>query len=111
MCSAPKISYLSRRTYSDTSAELVEARVGLTNFGQVQNFYYNSRTTCKCIRAAKEPSTKHKSKERVILIQMRVKHNVARSLSEFWIIEIFSPNCDQITRQQHRESGRVPLNI
>ena len=42
MCSAPKNSYLSGRTYSDTSAELVEARVGLTSFGHVQICYYNS---------------------------------------------------------------------
>ena len=46
MCfSAEKNSYLSRRTYSysysDTSAELMEARVGLIRFGHVQNFYYN----------------------------------------------------------------------
>ena len=33
-CSAPKNSYLSSRTYSDTSAELVEARVGLISFEQ-----------------------------------------------------------------------------
>ena len=32
MCSAPKNSYLSHRKYSDTSAELVEVRVGLTSF-------------------------------------------------------------------------------
>ena len=31
MCSSPKNLYLSRRTYSDTSAELVEAVVGLTS--------------------------------------------------------------------------------
>ena len=109
MCSAPKNSYLSRRTYPDTRAELVEARVGLTSFGHVQNFYYNSRTNCKCIRAAKEPSTKHKSKLRVLPIRIRVKHYVTRSLSEFWIIPVFSLHCDQITRHQLRKSGRVPL--
>ena len=38
MCSAPKNSYLSRRTYSDISVELVEVRVGLTSFGHVQTF-------------------------------------------------------------------------
>ena len=42
MCLAPKNSYLSRRTYSDTSADLVEARVGLTSFGHVQIFHCNS---------------------------------------------------------------------
>ena len=36
VCSAAKNSYLSRRTYSDTSAELVEARVGL------KKLFYNS---------------------------------------------------------------------
>ena len=62
MCSAPQNSYLSRRTYTDTSVELVEARAGLTSFGHVRNFYCNSRTNCKCIRAAiKEPRTKHKA--------------------------------------------------
>ena len=35
MCSAPENSFLSRRTYSDTSAELVEVRVGLTSFKTV----------------------------------------------------------------------------
>ena len=37
MCSAPKNSYwyLSRRIYSDTSAELVEARVDLNTFKTV----------------------------------------------------------------------------
>ena len=73
-------SYSSRGTYSDTSTELVEAPVGLTSFGHVQNFYYTSRTTCKCIKTAKEPSTKHKSKLRVIPIQIRVKQDVTRSL-------------------------------
>ena len=33
---------LIRRTYPDTSVEFVEARVGMTSFGHVQNFYYNS---------------------------------------------------------------------
>ena len=87
MCLAPKNSYLSRRTYFDTSVELEKVRMGLTS----------SRTNFKCIRAAKEPSKKHKCKLRVIQIQIRVKHNVTvRSLSEFWIIEILSPN--QLTR-------------
>ena len=40
MCSAPKNSYFTRRTYSDTSAELMEAHVGLTSFEHVQNRYY-----------------------------------------------------------------------
>ena len=42
MCSAPKNSYLSLRTYSDNPAELVEALVGLTSINHVQNFHYNS---------------------------------------------------------------------
>ena len=32
----------TRISYSDTSAEIVEARVGLTSFEHVQNCYYNS---------------------------------------------------------------------
>ena len=90
MCSAPKNLYLSRRTYSDTSVELMEVRLGLTSFGHFQNFYYNSRTNSKCVRAAEEPSKKHKSKLRVVPIKIRVKHDVTRSLSEFWTIQIFS---------------------
>ena len=31
MCSAPENLFLNRRTHSDTSAELVEDRVGLTS--------------------------------------------------------------------------------
>ena len=99
MCSAPKNSYSSRGTYSDTSTELVEAPVGLTSFGHVQNFYYTSRTTCKCIKTTKEPSTKHKSKLRVIPIQIRVKQDVTRSLSEIW------------NGHQHRESGTIMIGI
>ena len=110
MCSAPKNSYLSRRTYSDTSAKLVEARVGQTSFEHVQNWHYNSWATCKCIRAAKEPSTKHKSKLRVILIQIRVKHDVTRSLSKFQTIQIFFLHCDQINRHQHREIVKSQKN-
>ena len=108
MSSAPKNSYLSRRTYSDTSAELMEARVGLTSFERVQNCNYNFCTTCKCTRDAKEPSTKHKSKLRVIPIKIQVKHDVTRLLSEFWTIQTFSLHCDQIDHQ-HRESERVAL--
>ena len=37
MWSAPKNSYLSPRTYSGISAELVEARVDLTSFEHVLN--------------------------------------------------------------------------
>ena len=47
MCSASKNSYLSRRTYSDTSAELVEARVGPTRFEHVQNCY-GTRPPSRC---------------------------------------------------------------
>ena len=64
-------------------------------------------TTCKCIRAAKEPSMKHKSKPRVKPIKIRVKHDVTRSLSEFWIIQIYSLHCDQVNCHQDRESGQV----
>ena len=35
------------------------------------------------------------------------KHDVTRSLSEFWSIQTFSLHCDQIGSHQHRESGRV----
>ena len=42
---------------------------------------------------------------------MGVKHDVTNSLSEFWIIKVFSLHCDQINRNQHRESGRVPLQM
>ena len=35
MCSALGLSYLSRRTYPDTTVETVEACVGLTGFGHV----------------------------------------------------------------------------
>ena len=40
---------------------------------------------------------------------MEVRHDVTRSLSEFWIIQIFYLHCDQVNRYQHRESGRVTL--
>ena len=46
---------------------------------------------------------------RVIPITIRVKHDVTRSLSEFWTIQIFYLHCDQINCHQHRESGRVSL--
>ena len=55
-CLAPKNSYLSRRTYSDTSAELVVARVVLS-FEHVQTLTTTPEQPVKCIRAAKEPST------------------------------------------------------
>ena len=35
-------TYLSCRIYPDVSVDLGEAYVGLTRFGHVQNFYYNS---------------------------------------------------------------------
>ena len=40
---------------------------------------------------------------------MGIKHYVTRSLSEFWIIQVFYLHCDQINCHQHRGSGRVPL--
>ena len=89
---------------SDNSAELVEVRVGLTTVTTTNEQH------CKCIRAAKETSTNHKSKLRVKPIKIRAKHDVTRSLSEFWTIQIFSLHCDQINRHQHhRESGRLAL--
>ena len=59
MCSAPKNSYLSRRIYSDTSAELVEARVSLTSFKHIQTV--TTTPEQQCIRAAKDPTLNTKS--------------------------------------------------
>ena len=45
MRSAPKNSYLCHGTFSDTPEELVEARVGLTNFEYVLNTFKTVTTT------------------------------------------------------------------
>ena len=58
--------------------------------------------TCKSIRAALEPSTKYKSKLRIIPIRIREKKDVTRSLSEFGTIQEFSLHC-----YQKDTSGRV----
>ena len=42
MCLAPRITIYVVNSYPDTLVEHVEARVGLTSFVHVQNYYYNS---------------------------------------------------------------------
>ena len=41
--------------YADTTVELVEARVGLTSFGHVQTFYYNSEQPVNVSELLKSP--------------------------------------------------------
>ena len=106
MCSAPKNSYLSRRTYSDTSAELVEARVGLTSFDTFKTGATTPEQPVNVSELLKRPARYTKATSNTDLNTSEAR--CYRSLSEFWTIQIFSLHCDQINRDQHRESRRVP---
>ena len=76
MCLGPKNSYLSRRTYSDTStSELLEARGDRQVLSMFKTFTTTPEQSVN-VSEPKEPSTKHKSKLRVIPIKMGVKHDV-----------------------------------
>ena len=67
MCSAQRNSYLSRRTYSDTSAELVEARVGLTSFEQFKTVTTSPEQLVNVSELLKSPARNTK----VIRIKIR----------------------------------------
>ena len=80
-------SYLSRRTYPDTTVETVEACVGLTGFGHVQKLSLQLlKQSVNVSKLLKSPVQKQSTS---YTNQTQVKHYVTRSLSEFWTIQIF----------------------
>ena len=84
MCSEPKNSYLSRRTYySDTSAGLVKARGGVLDM--FKSFTTTSEQPVNVSELLRSPAPNTKSNYENT-DQIREKHDVTRLLSEFWII-------------------------